>query len=142
MTRCWRVSVHTCPRQNTFYSYLVILVVGGIPSWFAWRSAVEVHWHNRAAREGVRWRQLVGTIPPRLTLLHALPLFSLYLGGIALLTNTSTSRLRADGIGVERVELSRAVSARLRLNVKLAVLLAVMLLTAMVLTAVALFQMQ
>ena len=62
------------------------------------------------------------------------------LGGIAILTNTSTSRLRADRIGVERVELSRAVSARLRLNVFLAVLLAVILLTGMVLTTVALFQ--
>jgi hypothetical protein len=60
------------------------------------------------------------------------------LGGIALLSYTSTSRLRADGIGVARVELDADANAWLRVQFYIAVLLAAILFMLVVLTLVAL----
>eukprot|EP01043_Picozoa_sp_COSAG02_P037295 COSAG02_NODE_2787_length_8027_cov_10.833375_4_plen_921_part_00 len=59
------------------------------------------------------------------------------LGGIALLSHTSTSRLRADGIGVERVELDANAIAWLHICFYITILLAATLLVLVVFTLVA-----
>jgi len=56
-------SLHMCSHANTRYSYLIVVIVGGVPAWFALRVAREVKEHNAAVLRGVKWRRLMGPIP-------------------------------------------------------------------------------
>ena len=58
-------ALHTCPRANKVYSYLIAAVVCGLPPWFEFHARREFREHNALLESGTApaWRKLVGELP-------------------------------------------------------------------------------
>ena len=58
-------ALHSCPRANRAYSFLIAIIVCGIPTWFEQRSRAEMRAHNALLEMGEAppWRKLMGELP-------------------------------------------------------------------------------
>ena len=58
-------ALHSCPRANKAYSYLIAAVVCGLPPWFEFHARREFREHNALLESGTApaWRKLVGELP-------------------------------------------------------------------------------
>lgn len=58
-------ALHACSRANSHYSYLIVVIVCALPSWFEFHVRREFRAHNTLLETGTApaWRKLIGELP-------------------------------------------------------------------------------